>query len=572
LRHDFAGHGASRGLALGRARVRVAHALEVTEQRVPAAKVEAEAARLQDALEAARGEMRALREKLQGALSREAVEFIDLHALLLDDPELVQALDTLIRQERYSAGYALRVQRDSLAAVFERMDDPYLKSRLDDLDHIIGRINAHLQRRDPLPRGTAGEVLVCDNVAPSELGQLQAQGVVAVVSAAGSPLSHSAILARSLHLPLVVGAAEALQRINDGDVVMVDGETGEVVVDPDAADLRRYHQRGQQDARDRRDLERLRSKPTRTLDGVDIALHANAESHEDVARAHALGAAGVGLYRTEFLFLQREELPDEEEQFVAYRDAVLGMSGRPVTFRTLDLGADKADRTGLALANEDNPALGVRGVRLSLLYDRVFDTQLRAIARAAAYGPVRVLVPMVSCREEMLLVRRRLRRAVAVVKRRGVAVEVPPLGAMIEVPAAAIGVYGLLDAVDFMSIGTNDLVQYLLAVDRNNDALGDLYSPLHPGVLRLLAHVIGAGEQSGTPVAVCGEMAGDVRLAPLLLALGLKEFSLHPANLLELRRTIRDCRLEDLRARAGKLLQARDRLAIERWLQTAAPL
>ena len=569
MRHDFAGHGASRGLALGRARVRLPHALEMAEQRVPAAQADAEARRLHEALEAARAEMRALREKLQGALSKEAVEFIDLHALLLDDPELVQALETLVRQERYSAGYALRVQRDRLAAVFEQMDDPYLRSRLDDLDHIIGRINAHLQRREPLPRGTAGEVLVCDNVAPSELAQLQAQGVVAIVSAAGSPLSHSAILARSLHLPLVVGAVEALQRINDGDVVMVDGETGEVVVDPDAADLHRYQQREQQDARARRDLERLRSKPTRTRDGVDVALYANAESREDVARAHALGAAGVGLYRTEFLFLQRNELPDEDEQFQVYRDAVLGMSGRPVTFRTLDLGADKADRTGLSLANEDNPALGVRGVRLSLLYDQVFDTQLRAIARAAAYGPVRVLVPMVSCREEVLLVRRRLRRAVAAVKRRGVVVQTPPLGAMIEVPAAAIGVHGLVDAVDFMSIGTNDLVQYLLAVDRNNDALGDLYSPLHPGVLRLLAHVIGAGAQSGTPVAVCGEMAGDTRLAPLLLAMGLREFSLHPASLLELRRAIRECRLDSLRERGGKLLQARDRSAIERWLQEA---
>ncbi|KAF1693799.1 phosphoenolpyruvate--protein phosphotransferase [Pseudoxanthomonas daejeonensis] len=570
VRHAFAGHGASRGLALGRARVRLPHALEIGEQHVRASGIEAEVARLQAAIEAARTEMRALREKLQGALSKEAIEFIDLHALLLDDPELVNALEGLIRQERYSAGYALRAQRDRLAAVFERMDDPYLRSRLDDLDHIIGRINAHLHRREPLPRGTAGEVLVCDNVAPSELAQLQAQGVVAIVSAAGSPLSHSAILARSLHLPLVVGAAETLQRVNDGEVVMVDGETGEVVIDPDAADLRRYHQREQQDARERRDLERLRRKPTRTIDGVDVALHANAESREDVARAHALGAAGVGLFRTEFLFLQRTELPDEDEQFQVYRDAVLGMSGRPVTFRTLDLGADKADRTGLALENEDNPALGVRGVRLSLLYDRVFDTQLRAIVRAAAYGPVRVLVPMVSCREEVLLVRRRLRRAVAVVKRRGVAVEMLPLGAMIEVPAAAIGVYGLTDVVDFMSVGTNDLVQYLLAVDRNNDALGDLYSPLHPGVLRLLAHVIGAGEATGTPVAVCGEMAGDSRLAPLLLALGLKEFSLHPSHLLELRRTIRDCRHADLRARAGKLLEARDRGAIERWLQAAS--
>jgi phosphoenolpyruvate-protein phosphotransferase len=569
MRHVFAGHGASRGMALGRARVRQAHALEVVEQHVPAARVHEEIVRLRTALEAARAEMRALREKLHGALSQDALEFIDLHALLLDDPELGPALEELIRQHRYSAGYALRAQRDRLAAVFERMDDPYLRSRLDDLDHVIGRIHAHLHRHDPVPRGTAGEVLVCHSVAPSELAQLQAQGVVAIVSAAGSPLSHAAILARSLHMPLVVGAAEALARINDGDVVMVDGEAGRVVLEPDADDLRTYRQRRQEEARERRGLERLRSKPTRTRDGVDITLLANAESAEDLARAHALGAAGVGLFRTEFLFLQRDALPDEDEQFHVYRDAVLRMSGRPVTFRTLDLGADKADRTGLSLGNEDNPALGVRGLRLSLLHEAVFDTQLRAIARAAAYGPVRVLVPMVSCREEVVIVRRRLRRAVAAVRRRGVEVATPPLGVMIEVPAAAIGAESLADAVEFFSIGTNDLVQYLLAVDRNNDALSDLYSPLHPGVLRLLAHVIRAGTRHRIPVAVCGEMAGDPWMAPLLLALGLREFSLHPGKLLELRRAIRECDLGRLLARSEQLLQARDRQAIERWLAEA---
>ena len=563
------GHGASRGSALGRARVRLPHALDVVEQRIAANAVEKELQRLHDAVDSTRAEMHLLRERLHGALAKEVGEFLDLHALLLDDPELLHGLDELIRAGRYTADYALRLQRDRLAAVFDGMDDAYLKSRIDDLDHVIGRIHAHLQKRIGGPKGVAGDILVSDNVAPSELAQLQAQGVVAIVTSAGSTLSHSAILARSLHMPLVVGAAKALQKINDGDVLIVDGATGTVVIEPGPEDLRDYRQRLRELAKEQRELGRLRTKPTRTQDGVNITLLANAESGEDVAQAHSLGAAGLGLYRTEFLFLQRNELPDEEEQFRTYRDVVLGMSGRPVTFRTLDLGADKADRTGLSLANEDNPALGVRGVRLSLLYDQVFDTQLRAIARAAAYGPVRVLVPMVSCREEVLLVRRRLRRAVAAVKRRGVVVQTPPLGAMIEVPAAAIGVHGLVDAVDFMSIGTNDLVQYLLAVDRNNDALGDLYSPLHPGVLRLLAHVIGAGAQSGTPVAVCGEMAGDTRLAPLLLAMGLREFSLHPASLLELRRAIRECRLDSLRERGGKLLQARDRSAIERWLQEA---
>ena len=438
---------------------------------------------------------------------------------------------------------------------------------------MIGRIHAHLHQRATDTPGVAGEVLVSDNVAPSERAELQQQGVVAVVTAAGSALSHSAILARSLHLPLVVGNTQALQRINDGDVLLVDGSTGEVVVNPDPDDLRRYRERLRDAAREQRELGRLRSKPSRTRDGVDVALWANAESLEDVAKAHALGAAGVGLYRTEFLFLQRRELPGEDEQFQVYRDLVLGMSGRPVTIRTLDLGADKADRTGLAIGDEDNPALGVRGVRLALAHVEVFDTQLRAILRASAYGPVRILVPMVSGREELLEVRRRLRRAGLQLRKQGheIAGHVE-LGAMIEVPAAAIAFHGFVDVVDFVSIGTNDLVQYLLAADRNNEALGELYSPLHPGVLRLLRHVISIGAEHKVPVAMCGEMAGDATLAPMLLALGLREFSLHPATLLELRKAIRDSDLSDLQSRAAKLLQARDRAGIERWLKAATSI
>ena len=573
MRALLPGHGASRGSALGRARVRLPHVLDVAEQHIRQDQIDDELARLHEAVDATRREMHSLRARLHGALAQEVGEFLDLHALLLDDPELLHGLDQLIRAGRYTADYALRLQRDRLAAVFDGMDDAYLKSRMDDLDHVIGRIHAHLHQRATDTPGVAGEVLVSDNVAPSELAELQQQGVVAVVTAAGSALSHSAILARSLHLPLVVGNTQALQRINDGDVLLVDGSTGEVVVNPDPDDLRRYRERLRDAAREQRELGRLRSKPSRTRDGVDVALWANAESLEDVAKAHALGAAGVGLYRTEFLFLRRRELPGEDEQFQVYRDLVLGMSGRPVTIRTLDLGADKADRTGLAIGDEDNPALGVRGVRLALAHVEVFDTQLRAILRASAYGPVRILVPMVSGREELLEVRRRLRRAGLQLRKQGheIAGHVE-LGAMIEVPAAAIAFHGFVDVVDFVSIGTNDLVQYLLAADRNNEALGELYSPLHPGVLRLLRHVISIGAEHKVPVAMCGEMAGDATLAPMLLALGLREFSLHPATLLELRKAIRDSDLSDLQSRAAKLLQARDRAGIERWLKAATSI
>jgi len=565
------GLAASRGTALGRARVRLPHVQDVGEKRIAAAAVEQELERLHRATDAARAEMRELRTRLQGALPAEVGEFLDLHAMLLDDPELLSALDELVRSKRYSAGHALRVQRDRLAQVFEGMEDAYLKSRLDDLDHVIGRIHSFLHKRTTTVKGLAGEILVCENVAPSELAQLQSQGVVGIISSAGSVLSHSAILARSLHMPLVVGASAVLQKVNDGDVLIVDGASGEIVLDPGPADLRQYRARQRELAREQRELGRLRGKPTRTIDGVEITLLANAESAEDVTQAHALGARGLGLYRTEFLFLQRNQLPNEDEQFRIYRDTLLGMSGRPVTIRTLDLGADKADRTGLVMGSEENPALGLRGVRLSLAKPKVSDTQLRAILRASGYGPIRILIPMLTTREEIMAVRRRLSRLAALLRNEGHEIsDTIQVGAMIEVPAAAFALDTFIDQVDFLSIGTNDLVQYLLAADRNNEAVSELYSPLHPAVLRLLAHVIDTAQRNDTPVAVCGEIAGDARMTALLLALGLTEFSLHPGTLLEVRRAIRGLDLTALRAQAPQLLAARDRRGIERWINATA--
>ncbi|MCR6662776.1 MAG: phosphoenolpyruvate--protein phosphotransferase [Luteimonas sp.] len=571
MRKALTGHGASRGSALGRARVRQPHALDVAEEHIPAEAVESELLRLHAAVDAVRVEMRNLRTQLHGALAHEVGEFLDMHALLLDDPELLQGLDALVRTGHYGADYALRLQRDRLASVFEGMDDAYFRSRIEDIDHVIGRVHAALHKREAELQGVAGEILVADNVAPSELAQLQSQGVVAVVTAAGSTLSHTAILARSLHLPLVVGAAESLQLINDGDVLAVDGANGEIIVEPAAADLRIHRARMRDEKRERKQLHRLRREPSRTLDGTDIRLFANAESRDDVAEAHALGAAGIGLYRTEFLFLQRDALPDEEEQFRAYRDLVLGMTGRTVTIRTLDVGADKADRTGLALTGEANPALGVRGVRLSLAKPGLLDTQLRAILRASGYGPVRILVPMVTMREEMLQVRAALDRVAGELRAEGREIaDHVPLGAMIEVPAAAIALPGFIGIVDFISIGTNDLTQYVLAADRGNDALGDLYTPLHPAMLRLLHSIIRTAKMRGKPAAVCGEMAGDALFTPILLALGLEEFSLHPGTLLEVRRAIRAHDLSRLRSQGNRLLRAHDRAGIERWLAHAS--
>ena len=572
MRSAFSGVAVSKGLALGRARIRAPHIADIEEQPLPPDDVDAEIARLASAIMVTRGELAKLREQLQYALAQEQLgEFIDLHALILDDPDLVISLNDLIRSGPHRAETALKLQHDRLAAIFDAMDDPYMRSRREDMEQAIARVRWALLRGEGGAEqviGLAGDVLIADMVAPAEIAQLSERGVVAAIVTHGSPLSHSAILARSLHLPLVVGATQALLKVNDGDVLVIDGASGLVVLEPNAADLRAHHKRVIESKRERRELNRLRREPSRTLDGVDIKLWANAESRDDVAEAHALGAAGVGLYRTEFLFMGSSELPDEETQFRAYRDAVIGMTGRTVTIRTLDLGADKADKTGLALRDEPNPALGLRGVRLSLAREGLLRTQLRAMARASGYGPLRALVPMVSGYEEMRTVRRALDAVLLELRSEGFEVaDHVPLGAMIEVPSAAISLPDFIGLCDFLSIGTNDLVQYLLAADRTNEALGELYSPLHPAVLRVLRDVIRIANRRGKPVAVCGEIAGDPMFTPLLLALGIGELSLHPATMLEVRRAVRGCDLSALRAAAPALFRARERAGIEAWLK-----
>lgn len=560
--------GASRGLALGRARVREPQGLQVEARSIADSEIASEIARLHAAFAATHAELEATRTRLPLEVVEELGELLDVHALILGDPELVQGLDDMIRIGRYEAAYALRLQRDRLAAVFNQIDDPYLRSRREDFDHVIGRIHAHLRRDTATVDGVAGEVLVCESVSPQEIAQLADRGVVAVVTVAGSALSHSAILARSMHLPMLVGATQALRAINDGDMLMVNGATGELVVDPAPQDLRRFQSLRTADARERRALSRLRGAATRTLDGVDIGLSANAESPADVAEAHALGAGGIGLYRTEFLFLQRSALPTEDEQFIAYRDLVLAMGGRPVTIRTLDLGADKAHDSALPLPDEANPALGLRGLRLSLARGELFRTQLRAILRASAYGPVRILLPMVGWIEEIRAARAVLDDCRRELQAQGHApADDIRLGGMIEVPSAALTVDLLARELDFFAIGTNDLLQYLLATDRDNDAVAELYSPLHPAVIRLLHQVLQACRAAGRPVSVCGELAGDPRYTRLLLALGLTEFSLHPSTLLEVRRAVRESDLKHLRRRTAALLRAGDRAALERLVE-----
>ena len=563
MRRAFTGSPAAPGMALGRVRLEQPARFSIDTSPLPDAEIDGEVARLERAFAVARDDMAELRRKLHGALAREVGEFIDAHAQLLDDPELIEGLRAMIRKGHYRAEAALKAQRDRLVAVFDAMDDPYLRGRGEDVDHVIARV------RNALARGASseekklatrvGEILVTDSIAPGELAHMASHGVLAVVAGSGSPYSHSAILARSLRLPMLVNADGVLEDLRDGDLALVDGVRGEVVVHPAAQDLARYRNWQRETMREGRRLAELAGAETRTRDGHALRLLANAERTGDIERARSLGVAGIGLYRTEFLFLAHPGLPGEDAQFSAYRDAVLCAGGLPITFRTLDLGADKADAAGLVMAAEPNPALGARGVRLSLRQPDVFVTQLRAILRASCYGPLRILVPMVTDATEMVEVRRLLLECARDLRTAGH--EIPEqfeLGAMVEVPAAALNVRALLDVCDFLAIGSNDLTQYVLAADRNNDQLGSLYRPAHPAVLRLLARVIGRARHARKPVTLCGEIAGDAAFAPILVALGLEDFSMLPDRILAQRDALSRCDRAALRALAPRLLHARD--------------
>ncbi|MGH8145533.1 MAG: phosphoenolpyruvate--protein phosphotransferase [Rhodanobacteraceae bacterium] len=575
MRRAFPGNAAAPGMALGRVRLEQPARFSIDSTPLPEADVETEVARLESAFAQAREDMAELRRKLHGALAREVGEFIDAHAQLLDDPDLIEGLRGMIRKGHYRAAAALKAQRDRLVAVFDKMDDPYLRSRGEDVDHVIARVQGALARQASVEEKKLatrmGEILVTESVAPGELAHMAAQGILAVVASAGSLYSHSAILARSLHLPMLVNVDDVLEDLRDGDLALVDGVRGEVVVHPAAQDLAQYRNWQRETLREDQRLARLAGVETRTRDGHKLRLFANAERPEDVERARNLGAAGIGLYRTEFLFLASDGTPNEDEQFAAYRNVVLGMGGLPVVIRTLDLGADKADAAGLTVPAEPNPALGVRGVRLSLRQPDVFVTQLRAILRASCYGPLRILVPMISDAAELVEVRRLLMACARDLRTEGH--EIPDqfeLGAMVEVPAAAINVRALLEVSDFLAIGSNDLTQYVLAVDRNNDQLGKLYRPAHPAVLRLLAWVIGCARKARKPVSLCGEIAGDPAFASLLIALGLEDFSMLPDRILAQRDALSHCDRKALRALAPKLLRARDDDEVASLLQSAA--
>jgi phosphotransferase system enzyme I (PtsI) len=561
----FSIHGlpVARGIAIGRAVLVAPSRVEVTHYFIQPDEIKAEIERLRVARDAVVDELQRMQAEMPKDMPPELGAMLDVHLMLLQDETLAYEIRRWIKERLYNAEWALISQLEVVVRQFDEMDDPYLRERKADLEQVVDRVLRHLKGAAtpiaaPPPRPPRQQdlglddtldvplVLVAHDLSPADMLQFKKSVFAGFVTDVGGKTSHTAIVARSMDIPAVVGARSASQLVRQDDWVIIDGDAGVMIVDPSPIILAEYGFKQRQGELERGRLARLKNTPAVTLDGQKIALLANIEQPGDTEAAMAVGAVGVGLFRTEFLFMGREgKLPDEEEQYAAYRAAVEGMHGMPVTIRTIDIGADKPldDRRP---DTHLNPALGLRAIRWSLAEPAMFLTQLRAILRAAAHGQVHLLIPMLAHASEIRQTLELIDRARAQLDARGAVHGRVLLGAMIEIPAAALSLRLFLRHFDFLSIGTNDLIQYTLAIDRADESVAHLYDQLHPAVLRLIADTIAEGARQGKAVSVCGEMAGDPAMTRLLLGLGLRSFSMHPSQVLAVKQEI-------LRADAGKL-------------------
>jgi phosphotransferase system enzyme I (PtsI) len=557
------GTGVATGIALGRAYVLHREHPEVPEYALPARLLDEEVERFRRAIEAARDQLRAIRAHIPKTAPPEIGSIIDTHLLILDDRLLSEAPIEAIRREQCNAEWALKTQAERLGRVFEQMEDPYLRNKKTDVDQVVDRVLRNLlmpseHKHDHITDALEGQIVVANDLSPADIVILKHNRVAAFVTNLGGPISHAAILARSLELPAIVAVHNATRYVRNGEELIVDGKHGVLIVAPEPEIVAEYRARQRSIAQLKRELETLKASPAVTRDETRVRLLANIELPEDLKAVNKAGAEGIGLYRTEFLYMNRTEPPSEEEQYRAYAKVVKALAGRPVVIRTLDLGADK-QADGAAVPGAVNPALGLRAVRLCLHDTGLFLPQLRAILRASAHGDVHVMIPMLSSLDEVFRVLDLIETAKSELGRAHIKFNPHiPVGGMIEVPAAAVAADLFAPHLDFMSIGTNDLIQYTLAIDRLDDAVNYLYDPLHPSVLRLIATTLRAGAEAGIGVAMCGEMAGDTRYTRLLLGLGLREFSMHPSALLEVKKIVRDSRLSELERVAERVLRTRD--------------
>jgi len=576
----FSIHGlaVARGIAIGRAVLASSSRMEVVHYFIEPGEAEAEIGRLRRGRDAVVEELQRLQLEMPADAPHELAALLDVHLMLLQDEMLIDGIKHWITSRLYNAEWALTTQLEIMVRQFDEMEDDYLRERKADLEQVVERVLRHMkglagpvappsaERRRADAQGQiellpdagmdAPLVLVAHDLSPADMLQFKQSVFAGFVTGVGGKTSHTAIVARSMDIPAVVGARGASQLVRQDDWVIIDGDAGVLIVDPSPIVLDEYRFRQRQVLLERERLTRLRHTPAVTLDAQAVELLANIEQPGDAAAALAAGAAGVGLFRSEFLFMGRGgRLPDEEEQYRAYRQAVEAMAGLPVTIRTVDVGADKPLDKNYREASL-NPALGQRAIRWCLADTAMFRTQLRAVLRAAAHGPVRLLFPMLAHLSEIRQTLAQVELARAELDARATPYGAVELGAMVEVPAAALLVREFLRHFDFLSIGTNDLIQYTLAIDRADEAVAELYDPLHPAVLRLVADVIAEGARQGKSVGVCGEMAGDVAMTRLLLGLGLRSFSMQPAQLLAVKQEVLRADAQQLAGWARQVLAA----------------
>ncbi|MCB5188329.1 phosphoenolpyruvate--protein phosphotransferase [Methylobacillus caricis] len=545
------GVGVSSGIAIGNAHLVSNALLEVVHYQVPKKSLVSEILRFENAIAKVKLDLEAVRGQLPVNAPAELAAFINTHLMILADKQLSEEPKAIIEQELCNAEWALKQQMNELVAQFELIEDEYLRERKQDVVQVVERVIKVLLGHPSevaIRPDERAQILVAHDVSPADAIQFKHHQFAAFITDVGGATSHTAILARSLNIPSIVALHRARDLIRDGELIIVDGNDGIVIVNPDKDTLAEYRLRQEQWELEQQKLKRLRLTKAVTLDGIEVELHANIEVPSDVAKAKAVGATGIGLYRTEFLFMNRREMPNEEEQFAAYRTVAEMMKGLPVTIRTLDLGADKQMNPDAARSCT-NPALGLRAIRLCLSEPHIFHIQLRAILRASHYGQIKILIPMLSSLSE-------LRQTVVLLERAKESLradklpfdEQIKLGGMIEIPAAALNAEAFARELDFLSIGTNDLIQYSLAIDRTDDSVSHLYKPAHPAVLKLIEMTIRAGNKLNKPVSVCGEMAGDIAFTRLLMSFGLRQLSMHPAHILTIKKQVLQ---SDLRATAS---------------------
>lgn len=567
----LAGQGVVNGYAIGKAAVMGAAALEVAHYYIDAEAAEAECTRLHKAMDQAREDLELIAQQLPADAPLEIVPVLEVHRLLLDDPMLRLQSSAYITERLYNAEWALTTQGQNLAAQFEQIEDPYLRERSADIRQVIERVLLILNGQPAVQQELAlhaeaqdgGLIVVARDISPADMLRLRKIRFSAFLTDLGGPTSHTAIVARSMNIPAIVGLGDLRRMVRDGDMLIVDGFKGVVIVNPPEAILQQYRKLRAEHLGQREQLAQLRDTPAVTLDGVSIQLEANIELPDEAQAAFEAGADGIGLFRSEFLFMGRSTLPTEQEQFEAYSTVVQAMQGRPVTIRTLDLGSDKTLDGEKTVAT--NPALGLRAVRYCLTRPELFKTQLRALLRASQFGLVRVLIPMISSMGEVKAVRHALELAEHSLRNEGVKGAFNyELGAMVEVPAIAIAIEPFAQNLDFLSIGTNDLIQYVLAVDRTDAEVAGLYDPMHPAVLRLIAHTINRAENYGKPVSVCGEMAGDAQLTNMLLGLGLRCFSMPASQIALVKQEVLKAHSVALRRKVAAALNRAERVDLQK--------